>query len=168
MEVASPARFFAAAIGALLLVLGIFGFFYSASFGSPGSVEDAIGVLEVNGWLNLLHVLTGAIGLLAASYAARPFALAFGLFYTVLAVWGFTLGAGDAILGFLPASSGNDVLHLVIGLLGLAAAAGTPRTTPASRGSFRTSEAKKEPRDRGPRGREPALEPRADAAGEGA
>jgi hypothetical protein len=163
MEAASPARLFAAAIGALLLVLGIFGFFYSASFGAPGSVEDALGVLEVNGWLNLLHVVTGAIGLIAASYAARPFALAFGLFYVVLAIWGFTLGAGDAILGFLPASSGNDLLHLAIGLLGLAAAAGTPRTAPASRGSFRNSGVKKEPRDR-----ESRLKAGADAAGEGA
>lgn len=127
MEAASPARLYAAAAGALLLVVGIYGFFYSASFGSPGKVEAGLGVLEVNGWLNLLHVLTGALGLLAASYAARPFALAFGLLFTVLAVWGFSLGAGDAILGVLPASSGNDVLHLAIGLLGLAAAAGTPR-----------------------------------------
>jgi hypothetical protein len=163
MEVASPARFYAAAVGALLLVIGIFGFFYSASFGAPGAVEDAIGVLKVNGWLNLLHVLTGAIGLFAASYAARPFALAFGLLYTVLAVWGFTLGAGDAILGFLPASGANDVLHLVVGLLGLAAAAGTQRTAPASRGSSPAHAAATEPRDR-----ERALEPRADAAGEGA
>lgn len=163
MEAASPARLYAAAVGALLLVLGIFGCFYSASFGSPGSVEDAIGVLEVNGWLNLLHVLTGALGLFAASYAARPFALAFGLFYTVLAVWGLSLGTGDAILGFLPASSGNDVLHLVIGLFGLAAAAGTPRAAPASRGSFPVDATDKEPRDR-----KRALEAGADAAGEGA
>lgn len=163
MEAASPARLYAATVGALLLVLGIFGFFYSASFGSPGSVEDAIAVLEVNGWLNLLHLATGALGLLAASYAARPFALALGLLYTALAVWGFTLGTGESILGFLPASGGDDVLHLAVGLLGLAAAAGTPRAAPASRGSSRPSEVEKEPRD-GKR----SLEAGADAAGEGA
>ncbi|MBK5219800.1 MAG: DUF4383 domain-containing protein [Thermoleophilia bacterium] len=149
MQPPSPARLYAAATGALLLVLGILGFFYSASFGSPGSVEEALAVLEVNAWLNLLHVATGALGLLAASYAARPFALAFGFLYTVLAVWGFAIGAGDAILGFLPASGGDDVLHLVLGLLGLAAAAGTPKSRPAGRRSRR-------------------LEARADAAGEGA
>jgi hypothetical protein len=163
MEAPSPARLYAAAVGALLLVLGILGFFFSASFGSPGSVEEAIAVLEVNAWLNLLHVATGALGLLAASYAARPFALVFGTLYTVLAVWGFAIGGGEAILGFLPASSGDDVLHLVLGLLGLAAAAGTPRALPASRGSLRTPGAKKEPRDRGL-----GSEAGADAAGEGA
>ncbi len=149
MEVASPARLYAAAVGALLFVLGILGFFYSASFGGPGTVEEAVAVLEVNAWLNLLHVATGALGLLAASYAARPFALAFGLLYTALAVWGFAIGGSDAILGFLPASSGDDVLHLAVGLLGLAAAAGTPKSRPAAR-------------------RSRPLEARADAAGEGA
>jgi len=159
MEAPSPARLYAAAVGALLLVLGILGFFYSASFGSPGTVEEALAVLEVNAWLNLVHVATGALGLLAASYAARPFALAFGLLYTVLAVWGFVIGGGDAVLGFLPASGGDDVLHLAVGLLGLGAAAGTPR----SRGSFLVQETTKQPRDRAGRSK-----PRADAAGEGA
>jgi hypothetical protein len=158
MEVASPARLYASTVGALLLVLGIAGFFYSASFGAPGTVEEALGVLEVNAWLNLLHVATGALGLLAASYAARPFALAVGLFYTALAIWGLTLGDGEAILGFIPTSGGDDVLHLIVGLAGLAAAAGTPRTRSAKdrrgarpqKASARRSEA------------------RADAAGEGA
>jgi hypothetical protein len=164
MEVAaSPARLYAAAVGALLLVLGMLGFFYAASFGGSGTVEAALGVLRVNGWLNLLHVAAGALGLLAASYAPRPYALAFGFLFTVLAVWGFAIGGADLILGFLPASGGDDFLHLALGLLGLAAAAGTPRTHFSSRGSFRTRQVRKEPRDlkRG-------SEPRADAAGEGA
>jgi hypothetical protein len=127
MEPPSPARLYATAVGALLVVLGIVGFFYSASFGSPGPVEDSLGVLRVNGWLNVLHIATGALGLLAAGYASRGYALAIGSLYTVLAVWGLAIGSGDAILSFLPASSGDDTLHLVLGLLGLAAAAGTPK-----------------------------------------
>ena len=145
MAAPSPSRLYASALGALLLVIGVAGFFYSASTGSPGAVDDALGAFEVNAWLNLLHAATGALGLFAASYAARPFALLAGWLYTVLAVWGFTLGAGDAILGFLPANGGDNALHLVVGLLGLAAAAGTSRERAARR-----------------------LEPRADAAGEGA
>ncbi len=155
MEAPSPARLYAAAAGAFLLLAGIAGFFYSASFGAPGSVEAALGVLRVNAWVNLLHVLTGALGLLMAGFASRRYALWVGALYTVLAIGGFAIGAGDAILGFLPASGGNDTLHLVLGLLGLAAAAGTPR--PASRGSFPTSKVGKEPQD--------DLEPGAKAAG---
>jgi hypothetical protein len=131
MEVASPARLYATAVGALLVVLGIAGFFYSASFGSPGEVEAALGVLRVNAWLNLLHIATGALGLLVAGYASRRYALGLGALYTVLAIWGFASAGGDTILGFLPANSGDDWLHLALGLLGLAAAAGTPKPVKA-------------------------------------
>jgi MYXO-CTERM domain-containing protein len=127
MEAASPARLYATVVGALLVVLGILGFFYSASFGGPGNVEAALGVLRVNAWLNVLHIATGALGLLVADYASRQYALGVGALYTALAIWGFAIGGGEAILGFLPASGGDEALHLVLGLLGLAAAAGTPR-----------------------------------------
>jgi hypothetical protein len=127
MEPASPARLYAGLLGVMLLVLGIVGFFYTASFGSPGSVEHALGVLRVNGWLNALYVLSGALGLLLAGVAPRPYSLAMGLLYTALAIWGWSIGPGDAILGFLPASGADEALNLLIGLLGLLAAAGTPR-----------------------------------------
>jgi hypothetical protein len=127
MEAPSPARLFAAGAGAVLLVVGILGFFYSASFGTPGEVEAALGVLRVNAWLNLLQIVTGALGLLLAGYASRGYALAIGLLYTVLTIWGFAIDGGATILGFLPANGGDDTFHLVIGLLGLAAAAGTPK-----------------------------------------
>lgn len=128
MEAPSPARLYAAAGGATLIALGIVGFFYSASFGTPGDVEEALGVLRVNAWLNVLYIAVGALGLLVAGVASRSFALAAGTLFTVLAVWGFALDGGAAILGFLPASGGNEALNLVLGLLGLAAAAGTPRS----------------------------------------
>lgn len=111
MEPASPARLYASLGGALLVLLGILGFFYDASFGDLGSVEHALGVLRVNGWLNLLHIATGSIALLLAGVASRPCSLAIGVLYLALAIWG--------------PSPGFD---LVVGLLGLAAAAGTPRS----------------------------------------
>ncbi len=147
MEPPSPARLYATSAGAFLVVLGIVGFFYGASFGSPGTVEEALGALRVNGWLDVLHVATGALGLLLAGYAARGYALWLGAIYTGLAVWGFAIGSGEAVLGFIPAGSGDDWLHLALGLLGLAAAAGTakgrngskrprlePRAKPAAKG----------------------------------
>jgi hypothetical protein len=154
MEVASPARLYATVVGAFLLVLGIVGFFYSASFGSPGSVEAALGVLRVNAWFNVLNVAVGALGLLAAGVASRRYALVVGALCTALAIWGFAIDAGDAILGFLPASRGDDLLRLAVGLLGLAAAAGTSK-----RGSFATRDVAEEPRG--------GSEPRAQAAGKG-
>lgn len=116
MEPPSPARLFAAAAGAVLVVLGILGFFYTASFGDIDHYEKALGGLQVNGWLNLFYVATGALGLLAASAAARAYALLAGALFTLLAILGWGTGA----------------LNLVIGLLGLAAAAATPKSKPRS------------------------------------
>jgi hypothetical protein len=109
MEPASPARLYATVVGALLLVLGIVGFFYTASFGDLDSYEEALGGLQVNGWLNLFYVATGALGLLVASASSRGYSLAIGLLYTALAIIGWGTGA----------------LNLVVGVLGLATAAGT-------------------------------------------
>ncbi|HUC00443.1 MAG TPA: DUF4383 domain-containing protein [Solirubrobacterales bacterium] len=127
MEAASPARLYATLAGAFLLLLGIAGFFYSASFGAPGDVAKVLGAFGANAWTNLLYVVAGSLGLLAGGLASRRYALAAGSLFTVLAVWGFALDAGDAILGFLPAGGAENVLRLAIGLLGLAAAAATPK-----------------------------------------
>jgi len=87
-----------------------------------------LGILDVNGWLNLVHIATGLVGLAAAGYAARTYALAFGLIYLVVAIWGFTQtteGTGD-LLGLIPVNTENNFLHLILGLTGLAAGAATP------------------------------------------
>ena len=132
----SPAKLYATLVGALLVVGGIVGFFYSASFGAPGKVDDALGLFSVNGWHNVFYVLTGAIGLLVAGFAARRYALLLGLLYLAIAVWGFILGGGESILGFFPVNSGDDFLHLVLGLLGVGAALGTPRQRDTSSPSY--------------------------------
>lgn len=133
MEPASPARLYASTVGALLVVLGVVGFFYGSSFGSPGTLDHTLGVFRTNGWGNLLWIVVGALGLLLAGVASRAYALAAGLLFTVLGVWGLALDPGGAILGFLPAAGANEALHLVLGILGLLAAAGTPRRAPRPR-----------------------------------
>jgi Domain of unknown function (DUF4383) len=127
MEPASPARLYATAVGALLVVLGIVGFFYGSSFGSPGTLDHTLGVLRTNAWENLLWAALGALGLLTAGSFSRAYALLAGLLLTALGVWGLALDPGSAILGFLPASGGDEALNLALGVLGLLAAAGTPR-----------------------------------------
>jgi Domain of unknown function (DUF4383) len=126
MDTASPSRLYAAGAGAALVVLGIVGFFYSASFGSPGEVDEVLGIFAVNGWDNVLHALTGALGLVAADYASRRYSLWIGALYVVLGCWGFAIGSGESILGFLPVNTGDNLLHLALGALGILAAWGTP------------------------------------------
>jgi hypothetical protein len=111
MEPASPARLYATVVGALLVVLGLVGFFYSASFGGLDHYEEALGALQVNAWLNLFYLAVGGIGVLVAGASSRTYSLVVGALFVALALIGWGTGA----------------LHLVLGLLGLAAAAGTPK-----------------------------------------
>jgi len=132
MEPVSPARLYATAVGALLILLGIAGFFYGSSFGSPGTLDHTLGALRTNGWLNILWVAIGALGLLAAGTMSRAYALTTGLLLTILGVWGLILDPNDAILSIIPASGANEALNLTLGLLGLLAAFGTPRRQPVA------------------------------------
>ena len=125
----TPASLYASLIGATLLVAGIIGFFYSASFGSPGEVDAVFGILDVNAWHNLVHIASGALGLLAFTAgprAARTYALAFGVVYIVVALWGFVIGSGESILGFIPINTEDNILHTVLGLLGVGAGLASP------------------------------------------
>jgi hypothetical protein len=133
MQGKSPAQIYALVVGATLVVAGIIGFFYSSAFGSPGDVDGVFGILDVNGWHNVVHIATGALGLLAVGYAARTYALGLGIVYIVIAIWGFIIGDGDSILGFIPVNTEDNVLHALIGVAGIGAyAASAPETTPAA------------------------------------
>jgi hypothetical protein len=127
MDNASPARLYAVVVGSVLVVAGIAGFFYNGHFGSGSDVfghdtsVKVFGILAVNGWHNIVHLVTGALGLLAAGYAARVYAFGLGIVYIAVAVWGFIIGSGDAILTVVPVNTADNVLHLVLGALGVLA-----------------------------------------------
>jgi len=125
----SPAQLYALIFGAVLTVAGIIGFFYNSEFTSNKAVRDAVfGILDVNGWHNVVHILSGILGLiLASSYAsARTYALGLGLVYILVAVWGFIIGNGDSILSIIPVNTEDNILHLLIGITGIAAGMATP------------------------------------------
>ena len=126
MEESSPAKLYATVAGVVLTIGGIVGFFYTSSFGSPGNVGELFGIFDVNGWHNVLHLATGLLGLAAAGYAARAYALGLGLVYLAIAVWGFAIGGGDAILSVIPVNTDDNVLHLIVGVLGVAAGLARP------------------------------------------
>jgi hypothetical protein len=125
----SPAQLYALIFGALLTVAGIIGFFYNSDFTSNKSVHNAVfGVLDVNGWHNVFHIATGVFGLVAAgSYSSgRLYALVIGAVYIVVAIWGFTIGGGNSLLSIIPVNTADNVLHLFIGVAGIAAGVATP------------------------------------------
>lgn len=137
----SPAQAYALVFGLTLTVAGVAGFLYEPSFATGDDVQrDAVlGVLDVNGWHNLVHLASGLAGLAVAGSwgGARAYALGFGALYLLVTAVGFAYGDGEAILGLIPINTEDNVLHLAIGTLGIVAGAATaphpaPTTAPST------------------------------------
>jgi Domain of unknown function (DUF4383) len=107
------AKFYAGAAGAVLLLVGVIGF-----------LTPSLAGLEFHPAHNVIHLASGALGLLAFSVnggsRARLFAQVFGVIYTLVAIAGF-LGLHD--LGGIHLGLGTpyNLIHLLVGLGGLAA-----------------------------------------------
>lgn len=149
---ASPARLYCTLVGGAVAIAGLLGFFYSSGFetgvgGVRSDTDELLGIFAVNGWHNLLHLGLGVVGLAAASsaYAARTYALAVGLAYVLLAIWGLVFDDNGVILGLLPIDDQDNVLHLLLGLTGLGAGAATP---PVIRPQRPRRESRRRPRPR--------------------
>jgi hypothetical protein len=118
----TPAQLYALSFGAVLLIVGILGFIADASFGAGSDVQGSDFIIfEVNGWHNLVHILSGALGLAVFRRpdAARAYALGFGAVYLVVTIWGFI--TGDQVLWLIPVDTADNILHLLIAAAGLAA-----------------------------------------------
>jgi hypothetical protein len=130
----SPAQVYALTFGLTLLLVGILGFFYTADFSTgsassePGNKDAVLGLFDVNGWHNVVHILSGLLGLaLAGSWSgARLYAIGFGATYLLVAGLGFAVGDGESILGLIPVNTADNWLHVAIAALGLLAGAITP------------------------------------------
>ncbi len=124
----SLAQWFCLVVGLALLLGGILGMLtadnnFDTAASDPDGILQGDGFLgfEVNGWHNLVHIVSGAVLLLgfARHGLARTLAIAFGVVYAVLLVLG--LVNGNDILGFVPVNIADNVLHGVLALLGLGA-----------------------------------------------
>jgi hypothetical protein len=108
------------AAGATLLLAGILGFVADSSFDTGSNVQgDDLVVFEVNGWHNIVHILSGVV--LLAAYrrwdTARNVAIGFGLVYGLVTIIG--LIDGETVLGLLPVNGADNVLHIALSALGL-------------------------------------------------
>ena len=118
----TPAHLYALLFGATLLVVGLVGFAANSSFDTGAGVSgDELVVFEVNGWHNLVHIASGLVGLALwrNPATARSFALGFGLVYGLVTLLGFI--DGNDVLGLLPVNAADNVLHLLIALIGVGA-----------------------------------------------
>jgi hypothetical protein len=130
----SPAQTFSFLIGAVLTIAGIVGFFYNGSFdtGSHIPSDEVFGLLSVNGWHNVVHLVTGLAGLRAARSwsGARTYSYALFVLYTALFVLGLASGTHDAVLGLIPVNGADDALHGIIAASALLAGLATPAVPP--------------------------------------
>ena len=105
------AKTYAVVVGVVLLLVGILGFVTDQMFG-----------LMFHPAHNVIHLLTGAIGLWAgfgkSANAPKLFAQVFGVVYTLVAIAGFAgmVNLGPIRLGL---NTNYNVIHLVVGLWGL-------------------------------------------------
>ena len=118
----TPAQWYALLIGAVLLLVGILGFVSDGTFDTGSSIDgDSFLGFEVNGWHNLVHIASGLF-LLAMSpraSAAKAGVLAFGLIYGLVTIIGMI--DGETVLGLLPVNGADNVLHLALSVIAVAA-----------------------------------------------
>ncbi|MER7459166.1 DUF4383 domain-containing protein [Micromonospora sp. NPDC126480] len=118
-----PVRRAAFAVAVLFLIVGLLGFVPGvtsdfADLRSAGHQSGArlFGAFTVSVLHNLLHLLFGVVGLVAArrATAARAYLIGGGAIYLVLWLFGLAV-AHDSAANFLPTNGGDDWLHLAFG-----------------------------------------------------
>lgn len=97
-------------LGIVLTIVGIWGYLQS----------PVLGIFEVDGPHNLIHLVTGILGILAAlggEKYTKTYLQVFGVIYALV----FLLGifTADKILGIVTSNFADDILHLVIAAVAL-------------------------------------------------
>ena len=118
----TPAQIYSLVFGATLLLIGIVGFAADSSFETGTNISGGeLIAFEVNGWHNIVHILSGLVGLALwrNPATARTYALGFGAVYAIVTLWGFI--DGNTVLGLIPVNAADNVLHLLIAAAGIAA-----------------------------------------------
>src|SRR5918992_5643122 len=123
----TAAQWFCLIVGGTLVVVGLLGLLAEATFDTsaasdPGAVDGENFILfEVNGWHNVVHIASGLflLALAGRHRTARTAALAFGAICAVVTVIG--LVDGHDVLGLIPVTPADNVLHILLTVAALAA-----------------------------------------------
>lgn len=111
------ARLYATALGAVLTLVGLLGFVPGLA---PGG--NLLGVFAIDPIHNVIHILSGVVGLAVAFTArgayARLYALVFGAVYGLVTVIGFI--QGTTVLGLIHVNLADNLLHTLIAVASLA------------------------------------------------
>jgi len=111
------AKLYAQALGAALTLAGILGFISALA---PDN--NLLSIFAIDPLHNVIHLLTGVVGLAAGFVAsgryARLYAGVFGVVYALVTIVGFI--QGTTVLGLIHVNLADNFLHLIIALTALA------------------------------------------------
>ncbi|BBY26789.1 DUF4383 domain-containing protein [Mycolicibacterium sediminis] len=125
----SAVQWAAIAVGAVFLLVGILGFipgvttdYDTMTFAGHHSEAKLLGLFNVSGLHNAVHLLFGVVGLaLSGTFrAARWYLVGGGIVYAVLFVYGLVIDH-DSSASFVPVNTADNWLHLglAVGMLAL-------------------------------------------------
>ena len=116
------------------MLVGLLGFLVEPKFdvstgGDPGGLDgENLIIFEVNGWHNVVHILSGLFLLALRHDSARTAALSFGAIYGVVTLIGWI--DGKDVLGLFPVNPADNVLHILLTVAALAAGLAPTRDRP--------------------------------------
>lgn len=136
----APVQYASIVVGAVFLLVGILGFIpgvttnYDAlTFAGHHSEAKLLGLFNVSGLHNVVHLLFGVLGLaLARTFTgARNFLVGGGIVYALLFVYGLVIDHHSAA-NFIPVNTADNWLHLglAVGMVGLGLALGRTGNAP--------------------------------------
>lgn len=123
-EARSPIRTAALVVGVVFLLVGILGFvpgitnhYSDLTFAGHNSSAKLLGIFQVSILHNLVHLLFGVVGVLAArtSAAARSYLIVGGVIYLVLWIYGLVIDKSSGA-NFVPVNNADNWLHFVLGV----------------------------------------------------
>ncbi|WP_459957949.1 DUF4383 domain-containing protein [Nocardia sp. IFM 10818] len=119
----TPVQLGAAVVGAVFLLAGVLGFipgivtdYDSLGWAGHESHAELLGIFQVSVLHNIVHLIFGVAGLLAARTIgyATYFLLGGGVLYLLLWIYGLVIDkTGDA--NFVPVNTADDWLHFGLG-----------------------------------------------------
>jgi Domain of unknown function (DUF4383) len=131
MRARTPVQTIALVVGAGFLLVGVLGFipgitmhYSDLSFAGHGSEAKLFGIFQVSILHNIVHLLSGVVGLALAKTpdGARTFLVGGGVVYLSLWLLG-VIGAG----GWIPVNGADNWFHLALGVGMIAVGIATTR-----------------------------------------
>jgi len=105
-------------VGVVFVLIGVLGFVPGLTTTHADGTKYLLGLFQVGGIHNLVHLLSGAAAL-AAGYTSEKYArlyfLAFGVVYALVTVVGFI--QGDTVLGIFAVNTADNFLHLALAIV---------------------------------------------------